>query len=106
VVERRALIGMLRAIGYQRAMVQLTFLIESSFIALLGIVIGMALGFGLSVMIVSEIAQDIDGVEYRVPWGSALVVFVVTYGASLLTTFLPAKQAADIYPAEALRLGE
>jgi putative ABC transport system permease protein len=106
VVERRALIGMLRAIGYQRSMVQLSFLIESSFIALLGIAIGMALAFGLSVVIVGEIAKDLDGVEYRIPWGSAIVVFCVTYGASLLTTFLPAKQAADIYPAEALRLGE
>jgi putative ABC transport system permease protein len=106
VVERRALIGMLRAIGYQRRMVQLSFLIESSFIALLGIVIGMALAFGLSVVIVAEIAKDLDGVTYKVPWVSAIVVFLVTYGASLLTTFLPAKQAADIYPAEALRLGE
>ncbi len=106
VVERRALIGMMRAIGYQRSMVQLSFLIESSFIALLGIAIGMGLALGLSVVIVSEIAQDIDGVEYRVPWGAALLVFLVTYGSSLLTTFLPAKQAAETYPAEALRLGE
>ena len=106
VVERRALIGMLRAIGYQRRMVQLSFLIESSFISLLGIAIGMTLALALSVVIVSEIAKDLDGVEYRIPWASALVVLAVTYGASLLMTFLPAKQAADIYPAEALRLGE
>ncbi|MDA1036705.1 MAG: FtsX-like permease family protein, partial [Chloroflexi bacterium] len=106
VVERRALIGMLRAIGYQRRMVQLSFLIESSFIALLGIVIGMALAFGLSVSIVKEIGEDIDGVEYHIPWATATIVFVVAYGASLLATFLPARQAARIYPAEALRLGE
>jgi ABC-type antimicrobial peptide transport system permease subunit len=97
---------MLRAIGFRRRMVQLAFLIESSFIALLGIAIGMALAFGLSVQIIDEISQSIDGVEYKVPWVTALVVFVVAYGASLLTTFLPAKQAADIYPAEALRTGE
>jgi ABC-type antimicrobial peptide transport system permease subunit len=66
----------------------------------------MALAFGLSVVIVDEIAESFDGVSYRIPWGSALLVFTVTYGASLLTTFLPAKQAADIYPAEVLRLGE
>ena len=47
VVERRALIGMLRAIGYQRRMVQLSFLIESSFISLLGIAIGMAMAMGV-----------------------------------------------------------
>ena len=34
VVERRQQIGVLRAIGFQRRMVQLSFLLESSFIAL------------------------------------------------------------------------
>ena len=106
VVERRSLIGMLRAIGYQRSMVQLSFMIESSFIALLGIAIGMALALGLSVGIINEIAEDIDGLKYQIPWGAALLVFVLAYGASLLTTFVPARQAAAIYPAEALRLGE
>ena len=37
VVERRQQIGVLRAIGYRRGMIQLSFLLESSFIALLGI---------------------------------------------------------------------
>ena len=106
VVERRVLIGMLRAIGYQRIMVQASFLIESSFIALLGIVLGMALGLGLSAGIIREISEDIDGLVYRIPWASAALVFVLAYGASLLTTFLPARQASRIYPAEALRLGE
>ena len=106
VVERRALIGMLRAIGYQRSMVQMSFLIESSFIALLGIAIGMSLAFGLSVGIVKEIGEDVDGIRYQVPWAAGLLVFALAYGASLLTTFLPARQAAGIYPAEALRLGE
>ena len=106
VVERRVLIGMLRAIGYQRTMVQASFLIESSFIALLGIVLGMALGLGLSAGIISEISEDIDGLVYRIPWAAAALVFALAYGASLLTTFLPARQASRIYPAEALRLGE
>ena len=37
VVERRQQIGVLRALGFQRGMVQFSFLLESSFIALLGI---------------------------------------------------------------------
>jgi ABC-type antimicrobial peptide transport system permease subunit len=35
-------------------MVQLSFLLESSFIALMGIVIGFALGFGLSVQVIDN----------------------------------------------------
>ena len=106
VVERRGLIGMLRAMGYQRSMVQASFLIESSFIALLGILTGTGLAFGLSVGIVNEIAQDFEAVRFGIPWVSTGVVFVVAYGASMLTTFLPARQASRIYPAEALRFAE
>jgi len=36
VVERRQQIGVLRAIGYRRRMVQLSFLTESSFVVLMG----------------------------------------------------------------------
>src|SRR2546426_3795685 len=44
VVERRTQIGALRAIGFTRAMVLWTFLVEIALIAVLGIGIGVALG--------------------------------------------------------------
>ena len=44
VVERRQQIGVLRAIGFRKRMVQACFLLESSFIALTSIFIGTALG--------------------------------------------------------------
>jgi putative ABC transport system permease protein len=103
VVERRQQIGMLRALGFQRGQVRLVFLIESSFIALLGIGFGVALGLGFSGTLIDNIRQNIPGLEYRVPWSALLVVIVVGYGASLLTTFLPARRASRVYPAEALR---
>jgi putative ABC transport system permease protein len=106
VVERRVQIGILRAIGYRSGMVQFSFLIESSFIALLGIVVGLGLGFGLSVDIVRELGESFEGVEYATPWETIILVAVVAYGASLLTTYLPARQASRIYPAEALRYDE
>ena len=106
VVEQRVQIGILRAIGYRSGMVQLSFLIESSFIALLGIVVGFGLGFGLSVDIVRELGESFEGVEYATPWETVILVAVVAYGASLLTTYLPARQASRIYPAEALRYDE
>ena len=48
-------------------------------------------------------SRDFDGYTYQFPWLNALVVLTVAYGASLLTTYLPARQAARVYPAEALR---
>ncbi len=103
VVERRQEIGMLRALGFQKGMVQTSFLIESSFVALLGIGIGVGLGFAISPQILGGMAESFQGLTYRVPWVNILIVVVVAYLASFLTTFLPARQAAQVYPAEALR---
>ena len=103
VVERRQQIGVLRALGFQKGMVHLTFLLESSFVALLGIAIGIGLGFAMSFNIFELMSRDIDGLTYQFLWLNALVVLIVAYGASLLTTYLPARQAAKVYPAEALR---
>ena len=106
VVERRQQIGMLRALGFQRGQVRLAFLIESSFVALLGIGLGVALGAALSVGIVDSFAEQIAGIQYTVPWTTLGVIVGLAYVASLLTTFLPARQASKVYPAEALRYAE
>jgi putative ABC transport system permease protein len=103
VVERRQQIGMLRALGFQRGQVRLAFLIESSFVALLGIGLGVALGAALSVGIVDSFSEQISGIRYTVPWSTLGVIVGLAYVASLLTTFLPANQASRVYPAEALR---
>ena len=103
VVERRKEIGVLRAIGFQKGMVQSAFLLESSFVALLGIGMGVALGFGVAPGIISSMKEEVEGLQFTVPWKQLLVVVVVAYVASLVTTYLPARQAARVYPAEALR---
>jgi putative ABC transport system permease protein len=103
VVERRQQIGMMRALGFQRTQVRLTFLIESSFIALLGLGAGVALGIGFSGTLIDNIREGFPGLEYRVPWSALLLVVVIGYAASLLTTYLPARRASRVYPAEALR---
>jgi putative ABC transport system permease protein len=103
VVERRQQIGVLRAIGYQRNMVGLSFLLESSFIALLGILIGVVLGLILSYNMVQFIRKDTPTVEYIVPFGQIGLIVVLAYVVSLITTILPARAASKIYPAEALR---
>jgi putative ABC transport system permease protein len=103
VVERRQQIGMMRALGFQRTQVRLAFLIESSFIALLGLGAGVILGLAFSGTLIDNIREGFPGMEYRVPWSALLLVVVVGYAASLLTTYLPARRASRVYPAEALR---
>ena len=45
-------------------------------------------------------------INNTIPWETIILVVVVSYGASLLTTYLPAQQASNIYPAEAVRMDE
>ncbi len=91
VVEHRHQIGVLRALGFQKGMVQLSFLLESSFIALLGVALGVVLGMILSYNIIQEVAKTQEGLVYEIPWVNIAVVIVVAYVASLLTTYLPAR---------------
>lgn len=105
VVERRHEIGVLRSIGFERPMVQLSFLLESSFVALMGIVLGSALGLAIAFNVIDDSRQQPswENVSFAVPWLNLLIVFIIVYGASLLAAFLPARQASRVYPAEALR---
>ncbi len=104
VVERRQQVGMLRAIGFQPGMVALAFLLESSFIALAGIVVGSITGALMGHALINAAYGSFMGEQVWVlPWGAILAIVAAAYFFSLLTTFLPALQASRIYPAEALR---
>ena len=103
VVERRQQIGVLRAIGYRRRMVQLSFLTESSFVVLMGTAIGVGLGTIISWNIVRDIQEEVETVRFAIPWIQIGIIVAIAYVFSLATTFLPARQASRIYPAEALR---
>ena len=102
VVERWQQIGMLRALGYRRSLVQRSFLMESSFIAVVGLVIGAVVGVWQSyTFFVTN--QTFGAVDYHVPGVEIILILVGSYFATLLTTFLPARAASRVAPAEALR---
>ena len=104
VVERRQQVGVLRALGFHPSMVALSFLLESSFIALTGILIGVIAGLLLGAdMVRTFFAQLTPDTAVTVPWGQLGVILLLAYGFSLLLTLIPSLQASRIYPAEALR---
>jgi putative ABC transport system permease protein len=105
VVERRQQIGVLRAIGFRRGMVQAVFLIESSFIALTSIVVGTVLGLVLAQNIIHDSQQQPswENLTLVVPWTTFGIIFLVVYIVALAATFVPALRASRIRPAEALR---
>jgi len=105
VVERRQEIGVLRAIGFRRSMVQWSFLIESSFIALTSILLGTTLGLAVAFNVIHDSQQEPSwgNLSFDPPWLTMILIFVLVYVVALATTYLPARRAARIYPAEALR---
>jgi len=105
VVERRQQIGVLRAIGFRKRMVQLSFLIESSFISLTAIVVGTGLGLAVAYSVISDSRRtpSWENMSFVVPWETLGIIFFAVYLVALLTTFVPALRASRIYPAEALR---
>ena len=103
VVERRHEIGVMRAIGYSRGMVQMNFLAESSFIAVLGIGLGLVLGLLTSINVAEDIGMDESGFDLVIPWAKIIIVGIGAYLFSLVATFLPSRRAAAVAPAEALR---
>jgi putative ABC transport system permease protein len=103
VVERRQHIGMLRAIGYKRGTVALSFLLESSFVALLGILAGVSLAIWLSYFLLTSDEFPSQEAGYVVPWGQIVFIGALAFLSSLLMTYVPSRQAASVPIAEALR---
>lgn len=104
VAERRQQIGMLRAIGYSRRLVAASFFLESSFIAVTGVGMGLVLGAALSynLMTSPEFTGGLE-VDFAFPWLRLLVIVAIAYGASALMTIIPARSASRVSVAEALR---
>jgi ABC-type lipoprotein release transport system permease subunit len=103
VVERRHEIGILRAIGFRRSSVQVAFLLESSIVASLGIIIGSVLALALSYQVLNDMKDTMENLEFQMPWMELAIIAGVSWVASMLMTIIPARQASKIYPAEALR---
>jgi putative ABC transport system permease protein len=105
VVERRQQIGVMRAIGFRRRMVEASFLLESSFLALTSIVVGTLLGLVLAWNIIDDTRRQPSwaGLTLDIPWSNLAVIFVLVYAVAMIATIAPARRAARVRPAEALR---
>ena len=102
VVERRGQIGVLRSLGFRSQMVGVGMLIEMGFIAFLGVALGTALALALAWRLFAENTFGPD-ISLYIPVGTIVIFMVGAMAASLVLTYLPARQAARTTIAEALR---
>ncbi len=102
VIERRQQIGVLRAIGFQRDMVQGVFVLEGIFISGLGIIIGYSLALAFAYNLYLQVAAD-QGLAFLPPWLTLTGIAFAILIASLLTAWIPARSTSKVVIAEALR---
>jgi putative ABC transport system permease protein len=103
VSERQGQIGMLRAIGYNRRQILAVFLIESTYISILGIIVGTAAGLIVASNMYTQLLEGQGYSSFLVPWGTIGLIILVTVAFSILSTIPPSRAASTVEPAKVLR---
>jgi putative ABC transport system permease protein len=97
--ERVAEVGLLRALGAERADVMLLFLGEAVLLASLGGLAGLVLGLGL----VQLLGLALPALPVSISWRYALLAEGLAVAIGVAAGVLPARRAARLEPVEALR---
>src|SRR5690349_7192567 len=98
VTERTREIGVRKALGATRREILWQFLVEAATLTLVGGIIGMAVGWLVSVVLASAMP-----VPAYVPLGSVVLALALAAVTGLLFGIYPASKAARLDPVEALR---
>jgi putative ABC transport system permease protein len=100
VTERTREIGIVKALGAPRLFILMQFLIEAVLLAVLGGLIGVLVGYGLSFAVAGLIP---DFPDPSVPWWAVAGACGFSGLIGIVFGILPASNAADLTPIEALR---
>ncbi|MGW0938945.1 ABC transporter permease [Streptomyces sp. NPDC002666] len=96
VFERQQEIGMLRAIGLDRRKVKRMIRLEAVVISLFGAVVGIGLGMFLGWAIGQTVASQIPQYVLVVPWGRIAVFLLLAGLVGVLAALWPARSAAKL----------
>ncbi|MDD2822012.1 MAG: ABC transporter permease [Flavobacterium sp.] len=98
VTERTREIGVRKALGAKRTTIAFQFFIETLLIGqfggLVGIVLGILIGFGISTAM---------SFVFVIPWGAILAAFATSFSVAIVSGLYPALKASKLDPIEALR---
>jgi len=110
VMEKTRDIAVLMSFGVRAEQVRRIFLLQGLLISVIGTVIGLVLGYGLSwlgghyqFIHLDAAVYSIDYLPFAPRIWDAVVVASVSLGVSLIATLYPSGSAARVLPAEALR---
>ena len=99
--ERTREIGMLRAIGATRRQLRQMVRYESVITAVIGGVLGTAVGIAMAYVIVTQLGGD--GLTFSLPWLQLGVFLVLAVVVGVVAAVLPARRAAGTRILEAIQ---
>jgi len=106
VADKRRDIAILRSIGFSESDLQLVFVLEGVALALVGVLLGWALGRGL-MAVLGSLPFRIAGETEHLPLDRSPLQYAIAAGASLvagsIAAWLPARKAARVDPVDILR---
>ena len=105
VTERTREIGIRKALGAKERVILALFVIEAALTSALGGVIGIGLGYAVSMaanQVLPFLLSDME-LTIRPSAGSVAVAFGISVGIGILFGYLPARRAARLNPIDALR---
>jgi len=97
--ERTGEIGLLRALGVPRGVVQRLFLLESIVLATSGGILGLAAGYGIA----GTLRALVPGMPLSTPLGAVLAALAMSFLVGVASGVVPARRAASLDPIDALR---
>ena len=105
VFERRREIGLLRAAGALPGWIRQLFLLQALLLGLIGSVVGVLLGLGLALLLVSYLRGLAGGPQltFSVDAGAIGLAALLGVLTTMLAAVYPARRAAAMAPLEALR---
>ncbi len=118
VTDKQGDIAVLRTIGASPASIQLIFIVQGLVIGILGSLMGLAGGLSLAfnIDVIIPFIETVLGIEFfpadvyyisqvpsKVEWEDVWAVTGLAFVLTLLATLYPARKAAKLQPAEALR---
>jgi putative ABC transport system permease protein len=98
VTERKAIIGIKKALGAKRSDILLEFLLEAIFMCMLGAIVGLIL-----VYIMCYFATQASGMEFKLTTLNISIAFGISFFLGILSGIIPAYLAATMDPVEAIR---
>ena len=104
--ERRRQVGVLRSLGFPTRGVGEVMLFEAGFIALEGIVIGVLIALVASYGFTVAGADWAEGMTWGVPILEVAIIVTIAIVSTLIAALWPARRAANIRPAAALRIAD